>query len=346
MDPGFRRGDDFVIGPLLAWYDRHKRDLPWRGAPSAYHIWLSEVMLQQTTVPAVAPYYAKFLKHYPDVRALAAAPTEDVMRDWAGLGYYSRARNLHACAKAVAASGGNFPQTVEGLKALPGIGDYTAAAIAAIAFGKKASVVDGNVDRVVTRLFAIETPLPASKPEIRARAAEIYFDDANTRPGDLPQAFMDLGATICVPQNPKCVLCPVNTVCEARKLGLQNELPKRAAKQARPKRKGFVYWVTDDQGRVLLHRRPDKGLLGGMAGLPTSEWSDDPAHLEDFEIETIEKETVKHVFTHFELTLQIARAKIIGARIKRAPDGYYFDDPAKAGLPSVFAKVVKMTAKN
>lgn len=294
-------------------------------------------MLQQTTVPAVAPYYARFLEHYPNVMALAAAPAEDVMRDWAGLGYYSRARNLHAAAKEVAAAGGIFPDTPEGLKALPGIGDYTAGAIAAIAFGKKASVVDGNVDRVITRLYAIETPLPDSKPQIRKHAEKIYMDDANTNPADLPQAFMDLGATICTPANPKCVLCPVEKACEAKKRGIQNELPKRAAKKARPKRKGYVYWVTDDEGRVLAQRRPDKGLLGGMTGLPTSEWSQDPAHLDGFEIESVQKQTVKHVFTHFELTLTP-----VTARIKNMPNDYFFTKIKDAGFPSVFMKVVKL----
>lgn len=334
-----------VIQPLLEWYGKHKRDLPWRSDATKlgrdpYRVWLSEIMLQQTTVPAVAPYYAKFLRHYPTVEALAKAPNEDVMRDWAGLGYYSRARNLHACAKVVAANGGKFPRSIEALKELPGIGDYTAAAIASIAFDQKASVVDGNVDRVVTRLYAIKTPLPASKREIRARAAEIYFDDANVRPGDLPQAFMDLGATICTPAKPKCASCPVQKVCEARKAGIQNELPRREAKKARPKRKGFVYWVRDTQGRVLAQRRPDKGLLGGMAGLPTSEWNDDPAHLKDFKIERFEKEKVKHVFTHFELSLVIAISTV-----KKIPDGYYFTHPEDAGFPSVFSKVVKALSR-
>ena len=313
-----------IIEPLLAWYGRHKRDLPWRASRDPYRVWLSEVVVQQTTAPAVAPYYAKFLKHYPTVEVLANAPSEDVMRDWAGLGYYSRARNLHACAKAVTAAGGTFPDTIEALKALPGIGDYTAAAIASIAFDKKASVVDGNVDRVMTRLYAIETPLPLSKPEIRAKAEVIYMD----------------AATICTPTNPKCVSCPVNKVCEARKLGIQNELPKRAAKKARPKRKGYVYWVRDDAGRVLVQRRPDKGLLGGMAGLPTSDWGDAPEHLSNFKIVKEEKATVKHVFTHFELTLVPVHAKVT-----KIPDGYYFTRPEDAGFPSVFSKVVKFLSR-
>lgn len=332
-----------IIAPLLAWYDRHKRDLPWRESLDPYRVWLSEIMLQQTTVQAVIPYYAKFLKHYPDVHALADAPAEHVMRDWAGLGYYSRARNLHACAKMVVHTlEGKFPHTPAGLKTLPGIGDYTAGAVAAIAYGQRATVVDGNVERVISRLFAIETPLPASKPDIRAQAQLIYHDDANTRPGDLPQAFMDLGSSVCVPQNPKCPLCPVEHVCEARKLGIQNALPRRVREKKKPERIGYVYWVEDGKGDVLLERRPDKGLLGGMAGLPTSEWAhgrEHPAHLDGFEGKPL-PETVRHVFTHFALTLQIVR--MTG---KKAPKGFRWqpiESIDDAGLPSLFMKVVKL----
>lgn len=332
-----------IIADILAWYDRYGRDLPWRtkGAvhPDPYKVWLSEIMLQQTTVPHVIPYFAKFTDKYPNVRALADAPSEDVMRDWAGLGYYSRARNLHACAKMVANDlRGVFPHDKAALKLLPGIGDYTAGAIAAIAFGQQASVVDGNIERVITRLYAIETPLPASKPEIKEHAHKIFHDPANTRPHDLPQALMDHATAICTPKNPKCPSCPIEKQCLARAKGIQNELPKREAKKARPKRKGFVYWITDDKGRVLVERRPDKGLLGGMVGLPTSEWNDAPEHLKYFKIEKIEKEKVKHVFTHFELTLSVVRASV-----KKAPDGYYFADPENAGFPSVFAKVMRST---
>lgn len=324
-----------IIAPLLRWYARHKRDLPWRHGVSPYRVWLSEIMLQQTTVQAVIPYFLKFTEKYPDVRALAAAPLEDVMRDWAGLGYYSRARNLHACAKAVAASGSVFP---DDLKSLPGIGDYTAGAIRAIAYGQKASVVDGNVDRVISRLFAIETPLPASKPEIRAIAERIYLSDANTDPSGLPQAFMDLGATICTPQNPKCVSCPLTGVCMAKAQNLHNELPRRASKKARPKRVGWVYWV-ENRGQVLIHRRPASGLLGGMAGLPTSDWNlepEYPPHAAGFTAVADTGASVRHVFTHFELTLRIVRA-----RVKIPAEGYYWGDPNEAGMPSLFKKVAK-----
>lgn len=325
-----------IIKPLLEWYARHKRDLPWRRDVTPYRVWLSEIMLQQTTVPHAAPYFEKFTSLYPTISDLAAAPTEDVMRHWAGLGYYSRARNLHACAKAVAANGGVFP---EDLRVLAGIGEYTAGAIAAIAFGRKAVVVDGNVERVISRICGIETPLPLSKPEIKAKAAEIYLDDANTDPSALPQAFMDLGATICTPKSPKCALCPIKGVCKTQ----SDALPRKVKAKDRPKRVGWVYWIENSHGQQLLHRRPDKGLLGGMAGLPTSDWAQGtamPDHLKG--IADIEDAglTVKHVFTHFELTLRLAKA-----HIKKLPDGYFWGEAAEAGLPSVFKKAQKLAIK-
>jgi A/G-specific adenine glycosylase len=287
-------------------------------------------------VPAVIPYFLKFTEKYPTVVHLANAPQDQVMADWAGLGYYSRARNLHAAAKAVAASGGTFPASVKDLKDLPGIGDYTAGAIAAIAYDLPATVVDGNVERVMARVEAITAPLPAAKPLLRAAAAAYYDDAANIRPGDLPQAFMDLGATICTPASPKCMICPINDLCEAKKQGIQETLPARAAKAVRPKRKGYAYWVTDEAGRVLLHRRPDKGLLGGMAGLPTSAWADDPAH-PDFVKPGEAIGHIKHVFTHFELRLEI-----VAATMESLPDGYFWSSDVMAeGLPSVFLKAYK-----
>lgn len=248
---------------LLAWYDRHRRALPWRALPGTsadpYAVWLSEVMLQQTTVAAVKGYFAAFLAQWPRVRDLAAAPVEDVMRRWAGLGYYSRARNLHACARLVAAAGG-FPDTEAGLRALPGIGAYTAAAIAAIAFDRAAVVVDGNVERVIVRLHAIATPIKASRPAIRAHAAA---RTPSARPGDYAQAMMDLGATICTPRRPACALCPLAGGCEARAAGTQDVLPTRAAKAERPERRGSVFYARRG-GEVLVRTRPDTGLLGGM----------------------------------------------------------------------------------
>jgi len=328
-----------IIQNTLDWYDRHGRELPWRtkGAAHAdpYKVWLSEIMLQQTTVPAVKPYFEKFTEKYPTVHDLANASSEDIMRDWAGLGYYSRARNLHACAKQVSAAGGKFPRDKAALMALPGIGDYTAGAIAAIAFGQQASVIDGNIERVLSRVYAIETPLPASKPEIKDVAQVIYHSNANTRPHDLPQAFMDLATAICTPKNPRCVICPINKQCVAFKLGIQNELPKRAKKAERPKRKGFVYWMTDAKGRVLVETRAPKGLLGGMTGLPTSDWNDDPQALNGFSGDA-EKTTIKHVFTHFELTLTMIRVKT-----KAAPEGYRFVDIEDAGFPRLFTTVSK-----
>lgn len=329
-----------VIPALLGWYARSRRDLPWRHNVTPYRVWLSEIMLQQTTVPAVIPYFLKFTRDYPDIHALAAAPQEAVLRDWAGLGYYSRARNLHACAKLVSKSlGGTFPDTPEDLRKLPGIGPYTAGAIAALAFGRRASVVDGNVERVIARLCALETPLPAVKSEIRSIAETFFLDPANTDPAALPQAFMDLGASICTAATPLCAACPVAKNCKARKLGIAAQLPRRLKKADRPHRAGRVYVMTDRTGRVLLERRPDKGLLGGMAGLPTTDWLDGktpPPPLAQFAADAV-PETVRHVFTHFALTLTVHQG-----RMDDAPEGYYWDYPAHAGLPTVFKKALKL----
>ena len=246
-----RRPQD-VAPLLLAWYDRHARVLPWRAPPGAtaepYVVWLSEIMLQQTTVAAVGPYFERFLARWPDVRSLAAAPLDDVLTAWAGLGYYARARNLHACARQVAESlGGRFPDNESDLRALPGIGAYTAAAIAAIAFDRKATVVDGNVERVVARLFALETPLPKAKKPLHALAESLTPD---RRPGDYAQAMMDLGATLCLPRRPKCPLCPLQETCLARRAGLAEALPRRSPKPERPTRRGIAFWLTDRAGAV------------------------------------------------------------------------------------------------
>src|SRR5258708_6207537 len=250
---------------LLDWYDRHRRDLPWRAAPGAtpdpYRVWLSEIMLQQTTVRAVAPYFARFLARWPNVQALAAAPLDDVLKAWAGLGYYARARNLHACARAVVERhGGAFPSSEAGLAELPGIGPYTAAAIAAIAFGARAAAVDGNVERVVTRLFAIEQALPAAKPQIRKLAAGLVPD---ARSGDFAQAMMDLGATICTPTRPACAICPWMQACEACRHGDPAGFPRRAPKPVRRLRRGAAFVALRADGCVLMRARPPKGLLGG-----------------------------------------------------------------------------------
>lgn len=332
---------------LLRWYDTHARALPWRvrkGRADPYRVWLSEIMLQQTTVAAVKPYYEKFLGLWPDVHALARAPVEDVMRAWAGLGYYSRARNLHACAqKIVAEFNGAFPGDEQSLLTLPGIGAYTAAAIAAIAFGKKATVVDGNVERVIARLFAVETPLPQAKPELRRLAAALTPDK---RPGDFAQGMMDLGATVCMPKKPKCPLCPFSGACIAKARGTAETFPRKIAKKKTAMRYGAAFVAMDAADRIYLRTRPAKGLLGGMAEVPGSPWTPDfprdgALQHEPFRADWILCEgTVQHVFTHFPLTLDIYCAHM--ARVPKA-EGYWMERSAldEAGLPTVFAKAAR-----
>lgn len=321
---------------LLGWYDAGSRDLPWRmrgGRPDPYAVWLSEVMLQQTTVPHATPYWLGFLKRWLTVSDLAAAEDADVMAAWAGLGYYARARNLLACARAVATEhGGVFPDTEEGLRALPGVGAYTAAAVAAIAFDRYAHVVDGNVERVVSRLFRIATPLPKAKTEMRARAAELTDPD---RPGDWAQAMMDLGAMICRPKGPLCERCPVEAWCEARAAGDQDAYPVKAEKKARPRRYGAAY-VLRRGDEVALVRRPSKGLLGGMLGLPTTDWTSERADgLAEAPFQANWKKVgeVEHVFTHFALTLEVWAAE---------GDGDFFWTGDVSALPSVFLKAARL----
>src|ERR1700716_3975634 len=258
---------------LLAWYDRHRRRLPWRPLPGEsaepYRVWLSEIMLQQTGVKTVGPYFEKFIARWPDVAALGRASLDDVLRMWAGLGYYSRARNLHACAVAVLRDhGGVFPDTEEGLRTLPGIGPYTAAAIAAIAFGRRTMPVDGNIERVVSRLFAVEEPLPQAKPLIQQLAATLL---GATRAGDSAQALMDLGSSICTPKKPAFALCPLNDDCAARARGDQETFPRKAAKKTGALRRGTAFVVTRGD-ELLVRTRPEKGLLGGMTEVPSSQW--------------------------------------------------------------------------
>lgn len=305
--------------PLLAWYDRERRDLPWRYSPGEkadpYRVWLSEIMLQQTTVKAVIPYFEKFVSRWPTVKALAASSEDDVLAAWAGLGYYSRARNLHACARAVAARPrGEFPRTEPELLELPGIGPYTAAAIAAIGFGQLASPVDGNIERVVSRLFAVETPLPAAKAELRVLAATLT---PARRPGDFAQAMMDLGAGICTPKRPSCLMCPLNRICKANALGIADELPNRAEKAERPVRYGIAYLALREDGSVLLRRRPDRGLLARMIEVPSTEWTEDEPDLAGA-VQTAPVRadwwqmpgTIVHMFTHFRLELTVLRAVV------------------------------------
>jgi A/G-specific adenine glycosylase len=299
---------------LLAWYDRHRRDLPWRGAPGVrpdpYRVWLSEIMLQQTTVVTVASYFDRFLARWPDVSALAAASLDEVLHQWQGLGYYARARNLHACARVVVERhGGRFPDDAAGLRALPGVGDYTAAAIASIAFGRREAAVDGNVERVMARVHAVREPLPAAKPRLRALTRELV---PAARAGDFAQAMMDLGATICTPRRPRCVLCPWRGSCAARAGGFAEDLPVQAEKPERPLRRGIVFWLTRGDGAVLLRRRPESGLLGGMIEVPSTPWRE----AEWDKVEALESApartqwtalpgTVQHGFTHFRLDLTI-----------------------------------------
>jgi A/G-specific adenine glycosylase len=297
-------------------------------------VWLSEVMLQQTTVAAVKPYYERFLAHWPTVEALAAADDAELMAAWAGLGYYSRARNLLACARAVVAEhGGRFPASSAELKALPGIGDYTAAAIAAIAFGEAAVVVDGNVERVVARLFTLD-----SKAAVRAQAAE--FTPAE-RPGDYAQAMMDLGATICTPRKPACAICPLRSDCRAFALGVQEAYPVKPVKAARPHRRGYAFWAEAD-GHVLLVTRPAKGLLGGMRALPTSGWNDAPS-LDEAPFEAdwrLISLPVRHVFTHFSLDLAVACARV--RRDDTTGEWWPIERLNEAGLPTVFDKAARL----
>ncbi len=324
---------------LLDWYDAHGRSLAWRappgaGPPDPYRVWLSEVMLQQTTTPHATPYFQAFTARWPTVSDLAAAGDAEVMAAWAGLGYYARARNLLACARAVAGDhGGVFPDTEAGLLALPGVGAYTAAALAAIAFGRPANVVDGNVERVMARLFAVETPLPAAKPELKRLAASLIADD---RPGDWPQALMDLGATVCRPGKPLCEACPLTEWCAAFASGHPERWPLKTKKAARPHRTGIAWVLRDDQGRVALVQRPARGLLGGMTGLPTSDWSVSAVEATPpIAADWREAGAIDHVFTHFSLTLTV--------RVAEGGGDYLWADPeaALASLPTVFRKALE-----
>ena len=315
--------------------------------PDPYHVWLSEIMLQQTTVAAVIPYYERFVRRFPTVAALAAAPLDDVLSAWAGLGYYARARNLHACAQAVAAAGG-FPRDLAGLRALPGIGDYTARAVGAIAFGVPAVPVDGNVERVAARLFAVTEPLPGAKPKLRVLADRLGADpDAVARPGDFAQALFDLGATVCTPAAPGCALCPWMVGCAGRRAGIAAELPRRSPKPERPLRHGVHFWLEDAAGNVLLRRRPESGLLGGMAELPGTDWRAAPWGAEALALAPMpaawrQAGQVRHGFTHFALTIDLfaARVETVVAEGFLHPVGELHE----AALPSVMWKCVAMAA--
>jgi len=334
---------------LLIWYDRHRRRLPWRAAPGRradpYHVWLSEIMLQQTTVKAVGPYYMKFLARWPAVNGLAAAPLDDVLRAWAGLGYYARARNLHACAQAVVERhGGRFPQAENELRALPGIGAYTAAAIAAIAFDRRAVAIDGNIERVIARLYAIEVELPAAKAEIRRRAETLV---PAQRPGDFTQAMMDLGATVCTPKKPACGICPWIEACAARARGDAETFPRKTPKVEGKLRHGASFVATRADGHVLVRTRPTKGLLGGMTEVPSTAWThdfDEALVLAQAPLRAKWRRlsgAVEHAFTHFPLqqAVYVARVK---ARTE-APQGMRWvalEELHGEALPNVMRKVV------
>jgi A/G-specific adenine glycosylase len=336
---------------MLDWYDRNRRILPWRAPPGErpdpYGVWLSEIMLQQTTVATVGPYWGAFMAKWPQVQDLATATLDEVLHLWQGLGYYARARNLHACAKAVAAlPGGQFPDTEAGLLKLPGIGAYTAAAIAAIAFDRNSVVLDGNIERVMARMFAVETPLPAAKPELRAHAATLTPD---RRPGDYAQAVMDLGASICTPRKPRCLLCPWREPCAAHAAGDPERFPAKREKPARPVRRGIAFWLVRPDGTVLLRRRPEEGLLGGMMEIPSTPWRAEPWD----EAEAAPFAPVKprrwqalpglvgHTFTHFHLELAVLVGRVdpvatgtLGLWLK--PDRF-----GEQALPTAMKKVVR-----
>ena len=325
-----------ISDTLLAWYDAHARDLPWRAAPGApppdpYRVWLSEVMLQQTTVAAVKPYFEAFTARWPNVDALAAAPDEDVMAAWAGLGYSSRARNLVKAARAVAELG-SFPADEEGLRTLPGLGAYTAAAVAAIAFGQRAVVVDANVERVVSRLFAIIDPLPGSRKAIRERTDEITPDQ---RAGDFAQAMMDLGSGLCTVREPKCLLCPLSHACAARAEGDPARYPVKPPKKAKPLRQGQAYW-TERNGAVWLVRREGTGMLGGMRALPDDGWSARGDGTGEGRGEALG--LVRHGFTHFDLELSVLRTE----KAEGEGEWWPLDRLEEAGLPTLFAKAARL----
>ena len=346
-DPGARP----VAAALLPWYDRHARSLPWRrppgasrggGRPDPYRVWLSEIMLQQTTVAAVAPRYGRFLAVWPDVESLARASEADVLREWAGLGYYSRARNLHACAREVVARhGARFPRTAKGLRALPGVGEYTAAAVAAIAFGEAAPVVDGNVERMVSRVAALPVPPARAKAEVRRIVGTWVPAD---RPGDFAQATMDLGATICTPRSPACAVCPLLGLCDAQGAGEPERYPVKAPRKERPARVGAAFVARRSDGALLMTRRPARGLLGGTASVPMSDWSaradgDTGAARAPLAADWRAAGVAEHGFTHFSLTLHVHAATVEAA----APEGHWWSaDPEREGLTTLVRRVLEV----
>jgi A/G-specific adenine glycosylase len=332
---------------LLSWYDRHRRDLPWRAKPgnaaNPYHVWLSEIMLQQTTVAAAGPYFHKFVGRWPHIDLLAAAPLDDVLAAWAGLGYYARARNLHRAAREIATDfGGAFPSDFDQLLALPGVGTYTAGAIAAIAFGAREVAVDGNAERVLARYFGVETPLPTAKPRLRELARSLL---PRARTGDFAQALMDLGATVCTPKSPGCGRCPWRANCRARQLAIAESLPRKAEKRPRPVRRGAAFVAQDVGGAILLERRPENGLLGGMMQPPMTEWSgvfprtEEAIRSAPVRGDWIKREgKVRHAFTHFELELEVYAATV--ARRRNDQRWVERSELPNVALPTVMRKIL------
>lgn len=338
-------------GQLLAWYDQNRREMPWRrDNPDPYHVWLSEIMLQQTTVAAVIPYFLKFIQKWPRIENLAAAPREDIMAAWAGLGYYARARNLHKCAQVIVTDyNSSFPETEKDLLKLPGIGPYTAGAIRSIAFNQPADVIDGNLERIAARIFAVQDPLPASKPVLKNAASRLY-DGHSERPGDLAQAWMDLGATVCIPKAPRCGLCPVQSHCLAKSSGIAAQLPRRSRRAKKPLRKGKAFWIEDNAGRILLHSRADNIMLGGMIGLPTTNWHDKSsasADMGDLDIHILSGDypDVIHSFTHFDLHLELRCAALLSQNIPDHYEWHNVDSLSLNSMPSLFQKALKMFLK-
>jgi A/G-specific adenine glycosylase len=337
---------------ILRWYDRHRRDLPWRAQPDGlsepYHVWLSEIMLQQTTVATVKSYFARFLERWPTIEQLAEAGLDDVLHAWQGLGYYARARNLHRCARAIVDHhGGEFPDTEHELLALPGIGDYTAAAVAAIAFGRKTTPVDGNIIRVIARLFAVSDPIPGSKSVIKELTSPLVPAKCA---GDFAQALMDLGATVCTPRNPTCVLCPWMRDCRSFAEGAPERYPVKLKKKARPTRHGVAYWITRDDGAVFLRRREEKGLLGGMMEVPSSDWREavwprmEAQSHAPFKSEwTLKPGVIEHTFTHFHLVLTVMTTHI---KKDHGLNGTWChpDHFGEFALPTVMKKIVRHIA--
>ena len=338
-----------LVAALLVWYDAHGRDLPWRSPPGArpdpYRVWLSEIMLQQTTVATVGPYFAEFLRRWPCLEDLAQAPLDDVLHAWQGLGYYARARNMRRAAKElVDRHSGEFPREEAALRELPGIGPYSAAAIAAIAFDRPATILDVNVERVIARLRLVETPLPAAKGELRRLAGVIT---PAQRPGDYAQAIMDLGATVCTPKKPACPICPWRGACRARKASVQALLPKKTPKPERPLRHGVAYWAARGDGQILLRRRPEKGLLGGLMEIPTSEWLDTPWSQAAARRAAPAKARwqalpglVSHGFTHFRLDIIVYAGKVDG---RANADGIWCppQDFADQALSTLSRKIIR-----